>query len=101
MVATVPGAPKTSRTTRLGLKGLVSLALLSGVDTTSLEPKMPLSRYPEKPAIATITTATSTIHRLLSKLPGETRCIRDPFDNRRHARTDLDIHEPMALYQLG
>lgn len=49
MVATVPGAPKTSRTTRLGLNGTMSLAAPLGVETTSSEPKMPFRRYTAKP----------------------------------------------------
>src|SRR6476619_6644152 len=84
MVATVPGAPNTSMTTRFGLNGTISLAALLGVDVTSWEPKMPFSRYTAKPARATTTTATRSIHRRNNRLPMETRCIRDPFDERWH-----------------
>src|SRR5690349_21653964 len=82
MVAIVPGGPKTSMTTCLGLNGTMSLAELSGVDTTSLEPKMPLRRYTAKAAMTTTTIATRIIHRRISRLPIETRCIPDPFDER-------------------
>src|SRR6476646_11757155 len=84
MVATVPGAPKTSITTCLGLNGTISLAAPLGVDVTSLEPKMPFRRYTANPAIATTSTATRSIHRRNNRLPSENRCIHDPFDERRH-----------------
>src|SRR6476659_3143504 len=84
MVATVPGGPKTSRTTRLGLNGTMSFAAPLGVDTTSLEPNMPFKRYTANPATAMTSTATRSIHRRNNRLPIENRCIRDPFDERRH-----------------
>src|SRR4029078_2655338 len=84
MVATVPGAPNTSRTTCLGLNGTMLFSAPLGVEVTSREPKMPFSRYTANPATTTTSTATSSIHRRLSTPPSETRCIRDPFDERRH-----------------
>src|SRR6185437_4733557 len=84
MVATVPGAPNTSMTTCFGLNGTISFAAPLGVDVTSLEPKMPFSRYTAKPARATRNTATRSIHLRNNRLPIENRCIRDPFDERRH-----------------
>src|SRR6476661_3742437 len=71
-------------TTCLGLNGTISLAAPLGVDVTSLEPKMPFRRYTANPAIATTSTATRSIHRRNNRLPSENRCIRDPFDERRH-----------------
>ena len=67
MVAVVPGAPNTSRTTCFGLNGTISLAPPLGVETTSWEPKMPFSRYTANPATATTSTATSIIHRRPSR----------------------------------
>src|SRR5882757_7747614 len=74
-------------TTCFGLNGTISFAAPLGVDTTSLEPKMPFSRYTAKPARATTSTATRSIHRRNNRLPIVNRCIRDPFNERRQART--------------
>jgi hypothetical protein len=79
MVATVPGGPKTSMTTCLGLNGTMLLSAPLGVETTSLEPNMPLRRYTAKPAMAITTTATSSIQRRLSERPSENPGIRDSF----------------------
>ena len=87
MVATVPGGPKTSMTTCLGLNGTMSFSVPLGVDVTSWEAKMPCRRYTANPATATTSTATSSIQRRLSRRPIENRCIRDPFNERRQART--------------
>src|SRR4051794_33394950 len=84
MVATAPGAPKTSNTTCLGLNATMLFSAPLGVEVTSREPKMPFSRYTANPATTTTSTATSSIHRRLSTPPNETRCIPDPFDERRH-----------------
>src|ERR1700755_1055194 len=90
MVATVPGGPNTSMTTCLGLNGWISSADPLGVDVTSFEPKMPLSRYTARPASATTKIATRIIHRRINRLPIETRGIRDPFDERRHVERRYD-----------
>ena len=79
MVATVPGGPKTSKTTCFGLNGTMSFPEPLGVDVTSWEAKMPCSRYTANPATAITATATSTIQRCLRPRLIETRCIRDPF----------------------
>src|SRR2546426_7336172 len=84
MVATVPGAPNTSRTTCFGLNGTMLFSAPLGVDVTSWEPKMPFSRYTAKPARAMTNTATRSVHRRNNRLPMENRCIRDPFDERWH-----------------
>src|SRR3954470_7577034 len=82
MVATVPGGPKTSSTTCLGLNGTMSLAAPLGVETTSLEPKMPFKRYTANPATAMTSTATRIIHRRINRRPIENRDIGDPCDER-------------------
>jgi hypothetical protein len=69
MGATVPGGPKTSITTCLGLNGTMSFSLPLGVDVTSWEPKMPCRRYTAKPANATTTTATSSVQRRAQSAP--------------------------------
>src|SRR6185312_4707304 len=84
MVATVPGGPKTSITTCFGLNGTMSFAELSGVDTTSCEPKIPFKRKTANAAMRTTTRATRIIQCRINRDPIETRCIRDPFDERRH-----------------
>ena len=71
MVATVPGGPKTSMNTYLGLNGTMSFSLPLGVDVTSWETKMPCRRYTAKLANATTTTATSSGQRRLSRRPIE------------------------------
>ena len=43
---------------------------------------MPFRRYTANPATAMTSTATRIIHRRNNRLPIETRCIRDPFDER-------------------
>ena len=100
MVATVPGGPKTSRTTCLGLNGTMSLAAPLGVEVTSLEAKMPFRRYTANPATATTSTATRSIHRRINRLPIENRGIRDPFDERS---TGADVGHLLdgRLDQLG
>src|SRR5271163_3706284 len=99
MVATVPGGPKTSKTTCLGLSGAASFTLPLGVDVTSCDAKMPFRRYTANPATATTSTATSSIQRRLSRLRIENRGIRDPFD-KRHADGRRSLRRT-ALYQLG
>src|SRR4051794_13946224 len=87
MVATVPGGPKTSKTTCFGLKGTISFAPALGVDVTSCEAKMPCRRETAKPATATMRTATSSIHRRFKEALSENCCIRDPLDG-SDARAD-------------
>src|SRR4051812_3678656 len=99
MVATVPGGPKTSRTTCLGLNGTMSLAAPLGVETTSLEPKTPFKRYTANPATAMTSTATRIIHRRINRRPIEDRGIRDPCGKRS---TGADVgHLLGRLDQLG
>src|SRR6201999_339491 len=87
MVATAPGAPKTSRTTCLGLNGTISLArpLLAAV--LLCEPKIPCRRSMANPASAITTTATSIIQPRLTRVAIEIRFTRSPFDDRRHNYT--------------
>ena len=61
MVATDPGAPKTSRTTCLGLNGTISLARPLLAEVLSFEPKIPCKREIANPTTATTSTATITL----------------------------------------
>src|ERR1700754_2545381 len=102
MVATVPGAPNTSMTTCFGLNGTISFAAPLGVDVTSLEPKTPFNRYTAKPASATTSTATTSIHRRNNRLPIENRCIREPFDERlRRLRTNQCVSQSQSTITVG
>src|SRR5689334_6153537 len=98
MVATVPGGPKTSITTCLGLNGTISFAAPLGVDVTSFEPKMPFSRYTAKPASATTATATSTIQRWPSRRVSEILWMRAPLEIGDRQRAP---HLPSAANQLA
>src|SRR5690242_14896825 len=80
-------------TTCLGLNGWISLAAALGVEVTSLEPKMPFSRYTANPATAMTRTATRSIHRRNSRLPSEARCIRGLSTSGDRLRT-ADIPGP-------
>ena len=83
MVATDPGEPNTSKSTRLGVVGGVLRESALGRDTTLWEPKIPCNRYTANPVTASTVMKTSTIHRPLISLPTDILCTRTPFD-RRH-----------------
>src|SRR6476620_4734465 len=65
MLATVPGGPKTSYVRCLGLKGLVSLTLVSAYEGRFSEPKMPCSRDTVNPPAAITASTSSGIHSRL------------------------------------
>src|SRR6185312_2216953 len=62
MVATVPGDPQTAYVRCLGLKGLLSLTLVSAYEGRLSEPKMPCKRDTTNPPAAITTSTSSGIH---------------------------------------
>ena len=86
MSATVPGGPKTSYVRCLGLKGAVSLILVSAYERRFSEPKMPCSRDTVNPPAPITTSMTSGIHSRLRTLKIPNRRFRRLFRDSPRAR---------------